>query len=671
MPQKINWGILGAGAIADAFAKGLATSQTGVLHAVGSRSKEKANTFADKFSAPNRHGSYEALLADKSVDAIYIGVPHPLHAEWAIKAAEAKKHVLVEKPFAINFHQATAIIEAAIANDVMLMEAFMYRCHPQTAKLVELIKTKTIGDVRVIQATFSFHAGFNADSRLFKNDLIGGGIMDVGCYPVSISRLIAGAATGKDFADPLEVKATAHLGQTGVDEWAIASAKFPGDILAQLSTGIAVNQENVVRIYGSEGRIFLPTPWAMNRSAAEPGKIIVHKNGEKEPREITIEATVTSFSYEADVFGNAVLSGKKQAPSPAMSWDDTLGNLRMIDSWRQSIGLMYDTEKPENLKPVTVANRPLQKRSDAKMKYGTVPHLDKKVSRLVFGCDNQTTISHGAIVWDDYFSRGGNTFDTAYIYGGGTQERLLGQWIATRGVRDQVVLISKGAHTPNCDPKSLTKQLLESFDRLKVDSTDLYIMHRDNPEIPTGEFIDVLNEHVTAGRIKAFGGSNWSLPRVTDANEYARKNNKQGFSVVSNNFSLARMVDAIWGGCVGSADAESRAWFAKTQIPLFAWSSQSRGFFLPGKAAPEKKDDAELVRCWYAEDNFRRLDRVNEMAKKRNVLPINIALAYVLNQPFPTFPLIGPRQLSETRTSLQALDIELSEKELAWLDLRD
>src|ERR1700743_774481 len=111
MARKIGWGILGAGAIADAFAKGLATSQTGKLHAVGSRSIEKANTFADKFSAPNRHGSYENLPADKSVEAIYAAVPHPHHAEWAIKACEAKKHVLVEKPFAINFHQATAIIE--------------------------------------------------------------------------------------------------------------------------------------------------------------------------------------------------------------------------------------------------------------------------------------------------------------------------------------------------------------------------------------------------------------------------------------------------------------------------------------------------------------------------------------------------------------------------------
>jgi aryl-alcohol dehydrogenase-like predicted oxidoreductase len=148
-------------------------------------------------------------------------------------------------------------------------------------------------------------------------------------------------------------------------------------------------------------------------------------------------------------------------------------------------------------------------------------------------------------------------------------------------------------------------------------------------------------------------------------------NNKTGFAAVSNNFSLARMIDAVWAGCISASDPDSRGWFARTQLPLLAWSSQSRGFFLPGRAAPDKLDDAELVRCWYSEDNFKRLERVNEMAKKRNVLPINIALAYVLNQPFPTFALIGPRQLSETRTSLAALDIELSPKELRWLNLEE
>jgi aryl-alcohol dehydrogenase-like predicted oxidoreductase len=179
----------------------------------------------------------------------------------------------------------------------------------------------------------------------------------------------------------------------------------------------------------------------------------------------------------------------------------------------------------------------------------------------------------------------------------------------------------------------------------------------------------VLNEHARAGRMTVFGGSNWSLERVDAANAYAKRNGLQGFGAVSNNFSLARMVDPVWAGCVAASDPASRAWFARTQTPLFAWSSQARGFFLPGRAHPDTRDDAELVRCWYSPDNFERLQRVNELAAKRDVLPINVALSYVLNQPFPTFALIGPRQLSETRTSLPALDVELSPDDLAWLNL--
>jgi aryl-alcohol dehydrogenase-like predicted oxidoreductase len=196
-------------------------------------------------------------------------------------------------------------------------------------------------------------------------------------------------------------------------------------------------------------------------------------------------------------------------------------------------------------------------------------------------------------------------------------------------------------------------------------------MNRDNPDIPVGEFVDVLNEHQSAGRIKAFGGSNWSLDRVQAANDYAAKTGKTGFAAVSNNFSLARMVNPPWAGCISASDSESRAWLERTKIPVLAWSSQARGFFLPGNASPEKTSDAELVRCWYAQDNFKRLERVNEMARKRNVLPINIALAYVLNQPFPTLALIGPRQLSETRTSFAALSIDLTPAELRWLNFEN
>ena len=126
------------------------------------------------------------------------------------------------------------------------------------------------------------------------------------------------------------------------------------------------------------------------------------------------------------------------------------------------------------------------------------------------GVDNQQTLPHAAAMFDDFVERGGTTFDTAYIYGGGRGEKLLGQWITSRGNRDEVVVIGKGAHTPYCDPESITRQLNESLERLQTDHVDLYLMHRDNEEIPVGEFVDVLDEHFKAGRIKAYGGSNWS-----------------------------------------------------------------------------------------------------------------------------------------------------------------
>jgi aryl-alcohol dehydrogenase-like predicted oxidoreductase len=230
-------------------------------------------------------------------------------------------------------------------------------------------------------------------------------------------------------------------------------------------------------------------------------------------------------------------------------------------------------------------------------------------------------------------------------------------------------VIVKGCHTPACDPYALTWQLEQSLDRLQTDYTDIYMMHRDNPQVPVGEFVDVMNEHVRAGRIKVFGGSNWSLERVEQANEYARKKGIQGFGVVSNNFSLARMIDPIWGGCISASDPESRAWFTRTQTPLLSWSSQARGFFLPGRASPDKLDDKELVRCWYSEDNFKRLERAKELAGKYGVTPINIALAYVLCQPFPTLALIGPRKLDETRTSLPGLTVQLTPQEVRYLNL--
>lgn len=658
-PPKIGWGILSTGAISRAFADAVPYSTTGALAAVASRDAATAAKFAAAYNIPRSHGRYEDLLADPAVHAVYISTPHPFHAEWAIKAAHAGKHILCEKPIALNHADTMAIVAAAREHGVFLMEAFMYRCHPQTAKLVELLRAKTIGDVRAIQATFSFQGGFNPDSRLFNNSLGGGGILDIGCYPISMARLIAGAATGADFAEPLDVKGVAHLGATGVDEWATAVLRFPGDILAQISTGILINQENVVRIFGTTGKITIPNPWLHNRKTADVGKLIVQLHGQP-PTEIEIPVTVTSYAFEIDVVGRAIHAGQTQAPSPAMTWDDTLGNMQTLTRWRESVGLTYDSEKPENQ-----PRRTLTVRTKNTIPVAHVAGIDKTISRLVMGCDNQGSAPHAAVMFDDFFEHGGNCFDTAWVYGGGRHERLLGHWIKSRGVRQQTVIIGKGAHTPNCDPASLTQQLEDSLSRLQTDYVDLYLMHRDNPAIPVGEFVDVLNRHLTAGKLRAFGGSNWTLERVQAANAYARQRGLTGFAAVSNNFSLARMVDPVWAGCVAASDAGSRAWFTKTQTALFAWSSQARGFFTE---RADRRDDAELVRCWFAEDNFARRKRATELAQQRGVAPINIALAYVLRQPFPTFALIGPRTLDEFRSSLPGLTVELSSKELQWLN---
>jgi aryl-alcohol dehydrogenase-like predicted oxidoreductase len=271
-------------------------------------------------------------------------------------------------------------------------------------------------------------------------------------------------------------------------------------------------------------------------------------------------------------------------------------------------------------------------------------------------------------MFDDFIERGGNAFDTAYIYGDGLMERLLGQWVANRGVRDDVVIIGKGAHTPHCDPESIVRQLGETLDRLQSDHLDLYLMHRDNPSIPVSEFVDVLDAEARAGRIRGFGGSNWTIARFEEAQAYAKAKDKQAFSALSNHFGLAHALDLPWAGCEHVTDPADREWLERTNTQLLPWSSQARGFF--ARADRDDTSDAELVRCYYSDGNFERLARARSLGKELGVAPTAIALAYVLAQSFPTFPLIGPRSIEETRTSMASLDIELAPDQVRWLDLR-
>jgi len=672
MTRPIQWGIIAAGNIAKAFANGLDQTDTGTLVAVGSRSKEKATQFGQEFGvdAAKCYGSYDDLLADGDVDAVYIATPHPMHVTWCVRAAEAGKHILCEKPLTLNHASAMIAVEAARRAGVMLMEAFMYRAAPQTRKLVELVKRQAIGELRLIRATFSFHGPADPTHRLMANELGGGGILDVGCYTVSMARLLAGAAMGKDFADPVDVCGAGRIGETGVDEYAAATLKFPGDIVAQLSTGVQLNQDNALVLFGEKGQIRVNSPWLCHGKEAGSSSIELHQKGH-DPEKLVVQADKGIYALEIEAAAEAIHAGRPQPLSPAMGGDDTLGNMKTLDRWRAAMGQQYEQEKPDNITQ-PLHGFPLSRKSagklcDIPMQYAPVSGLDQPVARLVMGMPGSTDFRHASTVWDDYFELGGNCYDTARVYG--PWEGVLGRWIEQRGIRDQVMIIDKGAHTPNCYPKAMTEEFMTSLENLRTDYVDIYFLHRDNPEVPVGEFVDVLNEHRDAGRIKIFGGSNWSPERVDAANEYAKKNGKQGFTAVSNNMSLAHMVDPVWADCLTASEPTQKAWFEKTQTPLFAWSSQARGFFVEGRAHPEKREDAELVRCWYSPENFQRLERAKEMAAKHGVRPINIAAAYVLCQPFPTFALIGPQTLNEVSTSMPALSVQLTPEEVAYLNL--
>ncbi len=339
--NKIYWGILGTGNIARVFAKGITNSSTGKLFAVASRNLANAQAFGKEFNVPCRYSSYEALIADPKVQVVYIALPHVLHAEWAIRAANAGKHILCEKPLAINYAEALSIVDAASRNDIFMMEAFMYRCHPQTTKLIELLRAKVIGDVRVIQATFSFQADFDLTNRALSIELGGGSILDVGCYPISMARLIAGVDLGREYADPIEVYGVANIGElSGIDEWSVCCLKFPRDILAQVSAGVFLKQENVVRIFGSDGNIFIPSPWVPG--GREPGitKIFVRRGTETVVQEIITETNLSLYAMEADMVATSI----NQRQSPVMKWEDSLGNMKTMDRWRQIAGVSYPSD---------------------------------------------------------------------------------------------------------------------------------------------------------------------------------------------------------------------------------------------------------------------------------------------------------------------------------------
>jgi predicted dehydrogenase len=335
MAQKIRWGILSTGGIAHAFAQALKVSQTGVLTAVASRDEKTAFAFAKQYQAPYAYGSYGELLQDTEVDAVYIAPPHPFHAEWAIEAAKAKKHILCEKPLTMTVKDTARVLEAAKKHRVFLMEAFMYRCHPQTERLVQLVRQKAVGEVKLIESVFSFNRPQDLKHRLWNKKLGGGGILDIGCYPASMARLLAGAASGKPFLNPSVVAGTGVISESSpIDELSAASLKFPNGVLAQIFCGLSLAKGVGVTVWGSKGKMHAPSPWHPGRWTKGVSTIEIQLY-DKKPKVLKVVKALNLYAVEADEVGRCLLKGLQQ--SPLMSWADTLGNAKTLEAWLKAV----------------------------------------------------------------------------------------------------------------------------------------------------------------------------------------------------------------------------------------------------------------------------------------------------------------------------------------------
>lgn len=318
------------------------------------------------------------------------------------------------------------------------------------------------------------------------------------------------------------------------------------------------------------------------------------------------------------------------------------------------------------------------------MEYGQIPGLDQQVSRLIQGAISLRTdeLENGFALLDAAMARGINAFDSAHLYGGGASDRVLGQWMEARGNREDVVIIGKSSHH-NADrkrvtPWDITADLHDTLARLRSSYVDIHLLHRDDPAVEVGPIVEVLNEHQAAGRIRAFGGSNWSVQRLEAANEYAARHNLTPFAVSSPNFSLGEQFADPWRDCLtisGPQHEADRRWYAAQGMPLLTWSSLARGFF-SGRISRRNfeaiKDDIEgfTLEVYCHEPNFRRLDRVEELAAEKGRTVPQIALAWLLAQPLNIFPLIGAANGEEMDANIQAMSIELTPAEVEWLDLR-
>jgi predicted dehydrogenase len=307
----VRWGILSTARIGAALVAGARASELAGVVAVGSRSEASARVFADAHDIPRAHGTYEALLADPEVQAVYIPLPNGMHVDWTLRALEAGKHVLCEKPMDRRAARVEEAFDVAEREGLVLSEAFMWRHSPQTRRLRSLLDEGAIGEVRLVRASFSFLLAGDADVRL-DTALDGGALMDVGCYCVSGARLVAG--------EPVSVSAVAVTGPSGVDTRLAALLRFGGDVLGTIDCGLDVAGRHELEVAGTEGRLVLADPW----HGHEP-RIVLERGGEREV--VEVEA-VDSYRLELDDVSAAIVDGRE----PLLGRADAVGQARTIEA---------------------------------------------------------------------------------------------------------------------------------------------------------------------------------------------------------------------------------------------------------------------------------------------------------------------------------------------------
>ncbi len=316
--SAIHWGVLSTSRhAANTWIPALKKTQQGVLSAVASRDKARARQYAGEHGFAKSYDSYEDLLADPEIDAVYIPLPNSLHKEWALRAAEAGKHILCEKPLGINAAEAQEMVDAARAAGVNLAEAFQWRHHPQAQKTREIVLSGGLGDLRLIDAGFSFMLTRPDDVR-WKPELGGGSLYDVGCYPVALTRYITGR-------EPISVTAHAHWSESGVDDRLVATLEFSGGMLAHINCGFTIPLRRYYEIVGTLGTLVVDH--AYNPKENMPSE--VKRYGDDREWMETIQLRkLNSYTLMIDDFNAAITEGR----APLFPGDDAIGNMRVIDA---------------------------------------------------------------------------------------------------------------------------------------------------------------------------------------------------------------------------------------------------------------------------------------------------------------------------------------------------